>query len=65
MTDDKKQGKKFVLVVGIICIALALLADVLGLGSSGGFGWKQITLLIVGIGLVAWALKGCGCIPKS
>ena len=66
MTDDKKQGKKLVLAAGVICIALALLANVLGLGSSPVFGWKQIALLVVGIGLVVWSAKGCcGCSPKK
>ena len=65
MTEEKKQGKKIVLVVGVVLIALAILADVVGLGGSAGFGWKQIVLLIVGIGLVAYKTKCCGSCAKK
>lgn len=39
------------LVLGVVAIILSALADPLGLGSGGGFGWKQIVGVIVG-GLV-------------
>ena len=62
--DSNKKGNKAGLVIGIVLIALALLADQIGLG-SGGFGWKQITALVVGALLVLCGLKGCCCSPKK
>jgi uncharacterized membrane protein YbaN (DUF454 family) len=35
-------------VLGVIGVFLAALADPLGIG-SGGFGWHQILLLVVGV----------------
>ena len=65
MTEDKKQGKMLMLVIGVVLIALALLADRIGLGAVEGFGWKQIALLIVGIGLLAAKAKCCGSCEKK
>ena len=39
------------IVVGVAGVALALLADVIGIGSWQGFGWKQIVTLGVGAAL--------------
>ena len=39
-------------VLGVIAVFLAALADPLGIG-NGGFGWHQILLLVVGLVLVA------------
>jgi hypothetical protein len=36
-------------VLGVIGVFLAALADPLGIGGSGGFGWHQILLLVVGV----------------
>jgi hypothetical protein len=38
-------------VLGVIAVLLAALADPLGIG-TGGFGWKQILLLVVGVVLL-------------
>ena len=61
MDKNKKVVK---LVLGIALIALGLLADHIGLGTGQGFGWKQITALVVGAVLVLCALKCCGSCKK-
>jgi len=55
------------IIVGIIMVAVDLLVEPLHLG-SGDFGWKQITLLIVGliifiVGLVLHFAKRKGQTP--
>lgn len=37
------------MAVGIVLVALGLLADVLGLGSHQGFGWSQVVAIVVGL----------------
>jgi len=37
------------LVVGILAILLAVLADTIGVGGEPGFAWKQAILLAVGV----------------
>jgi len=39
---------KTLLIVGILIVLIAALADPLGLGRSPGFGWKQTLGVIVG-----------------
>jgi len=39
---------KTLLIVGILIVLIAALADPLGLGQSPGFGWKQTLGVIVG-----------------
>jgi hypothetical protein len=41
-------------VIGLIVLALSALADPIGVGEGGGFGWKQAVGLVVG-GLAAAA----------
>jgi hypothetical protein len=36
-------------LVGSVAVLIAVLADPLGIGSVGGFGWKQGVLLAIGI----------------
>jgi hypothetical protein len=44
-------------VLGVIAILVALLADTLGIGSQEGtFGWKQVVLLAVGVALAVGGL---------
>jgi hypothetical protein len=44
-------------VLGVIAVLLALLADTLGIGGQEGtFGWKQVALLAVGVALVVGGL---------
>lgn len=41
------------IAVGIVLLALGLLADVLGLGSHPGFGWTQLGSTIAGLIVLA------------
>ncbi|HPC83302.1 MAG TPA: hypothetical protein P5234_07965 [Thermoanaerobaculaceae bacterium] len=41
------------LVVGILLFVASAAADTIGIGGAPGFGWKQITGVIVGIVLAA------------
>lgn len=45
-----------VLAAGVLLFLLALAADGLGLGSSPGLGWKQITAAAAGVALAAYGL---------
>jgi len=52
-----------VTAVGVVLLVLSALADPIGLGGGGGFGWKQSTGLIVGaavavVGLVLMLRRG-------
>ena len=49
-----------ILVIGIVILALSVLADALGLGRVEGFGWKQGLGVVVGIALigVGYYLRG-------
>ncbi len=46
---SKKIVGYVLLVVGIILVVISIGADVLGIGSVAGFGWKQILGTIVGV----------------
>jgi len=42
------------LIIGLVLAALSLAADLIGLGEGGGFGYKQIAGLVVGVaGIIA------------
>lgn len=41
------------LVVGVLLFLVAAAADTIGVGGAPGFGWKQITGVVVGIALAA------------
>ncbi len=56
---------KILLIVGVLCVVIALFAGVLGIEVAPGFGWKRGLLLIAGLGLVWMGKKGCGCISKG
>ena len=45
---DRKLAGGVVLVVGAVLLVLSALADPIGIGDDGGFGWKQATGVIVG-----------------
>ena len=45
---DRKLAGGVVLVVGSVLLVLSALADPIGIGDDGGFGWKQATGVIVG-----------------
>jgi len=51
------MNSKVLLLIGIIVLLLSLLADVLGIGFSPGFGAVQITGTILGIILIIVAVK--------
>lgn len=47
-----------VLAIGIVLLLASLFADPLALGQPGtGFGWKQITGTLVGLGLTGLGYK--------
>ena len=46
-----------VLVIGLIGCILTVLADWLGFGSADGFGWQQLSGLILGAGLIGLGLR--------
>jgi uncharacterized RDD family membrane protein YckC len=58
-----RQAGLLLLVVGVMAVLLAALANPLGIGSSG-FGWHQVLLLVVGVVVaivgVVLALRGPG-----
>ena len=55
-----KEGKhKLIMIGGVALIALAFAADSLGLGTSANFGYKQIILLVAGLGLLSYSCKSC------
>ena len=58
MREVKNRPRGLIaLVVGIVAILLAVLADSLGIGGhEDTFGWKQVVLLVVGIGLAGVGL---------
>ena len=44
------------LVIGVLAILLAVLADELGVGGQPGFNWKQGILLAVGVAVALFGL---------
>jgi hypothetical protein len=53
---NKKLTGILMIVIGVILLALSLLADVIGLGGASGFGWKQILGSVVGAAAVVAGL---------
>ena len=50
---QSRQMAVLAVVAGVLAIALALLADTIGIGSEEDtLGWKQMALLVVGAALV-------------
>jgi hypothetical protein len=47
---------RVVIGVGLLLILIALFADLLGLGRSPGFGWRQTLGVLVGVLVVAAGL---------
>jgi hypothetical protein len=45
---DRKLIGGIVIAVGVVLLVLSALADQIGVGDDGGFGWKQATGVIVG-----------------
>jgi len=46
---DKKKLGVALLVIGVIILVIGLLADSIGIGGATGFGYKQITAVVVGV----------------
>jgi len=46
--EGKKKAALVLLVAGIHILVLSLVADLLGIGRSPGFGWNQILGIIIG-----------------
>jgi len=65
MSEGKDQKGKLLLIIGALCIIIALTAGVLGIETQPGFGWKRGLLLIVGLGIALIGKKGCGCFSKK
>jgi uncharacterized protein YjeT (DUF2065 family) len=59
-----RQAGLALVVVGVVAVLLALLANPLGIGKSG-FGWAQTLLLLVGIGLVVVGAVIPSRVPSS
>ncbi len=57
---DKKSLGNALLIVGILIVLASLLADIIGIGDSPGFGRYQILWLIVGaiISYVGFNFRG-------
>ena len=43
-------------VIGVLAILLAVLADEIGIGGAAGFNWKQGILLAVGVAVTLFGL---------
>ena len=65
MNEGKKQKGKLLLIIGALCVVIALTTDAIGIGAKPGFGQKQELLLIAGLGLAWMGKKGCGCCWKE
>jgi len=53
MTEGKKNNRGNLLVLaGIVLLIIGVAADPLGLGSSAGMGYKQITMLMLGLVMI-------------
>jgi len=56
--ECKGKNKKLLMMgIGGVLIVLALTADLIGLGSSSNFGFKQILLLVIGLVVVFLGFK--------
>src|SRR3989304_5184762 len=55
-TMDRRRFAWALVVFGAALVALSALADALGLGEGGGFGYKQVTGVVVGGGFLAVGL---------
>ena len=55
-TARKKPLATASVVVGVLAILLALLADEIGLGDQPGFNWKQAILLAVGVAVMLFGI---------
>lgn len=57
MSEKKGSTCICITIVGIILIAIGLLADVIGLGKDPGFGPQQISVILLGVVVLVVGLK--------
>jgi hypothetical protein len=60
---ERRQIGYLVAAVGALLVVVSALADPIGVGEGGGFGWKQAVGIVVGAVLVAiggWLLYARG-----
>ena len=57
--QTSKTTRKIIIILGILIMAVSLLADVIGIGANPGFGPRQTTGTVVGFILagVGWFLN--------
>lgn len=58
---SRKTGSLILIFVGLLLAVVSLVADSVGLGNEVGFGWKQITSMIVGLAAMlagTWMVHG-------
>lgn len=48
---NQRRSGLAMLAIGIVVVLTGLLADPLGVGGSGDFGWKQVFAVVVGAGI--------------
>ena len=65
MSEGKDQKGKLLLIIGALCVVIALMAGVLGIEAKPGFVWKRGLLLIAGLGIAWMGTKSCGCFSKK
>ncbi len=49
---SRKTISWILIIAGLLLAVVSLVADSVGLGNEVGFGWKQITSMIVGLAAV-------------
>lgn len=57
---DRKRLGIAVTAIGLVLVVISALADPIGIGEGGGFGWKQVVGVIGGAVVVAlgvWLLR--------
>ena len=53
---DRKRVGGIVVAVGVVLLVISALAEPIGLGDGGGFGWKQVTGVIIGAAVAVFGL---------
>ncbi|MDO8580329.1 MAG: hypothetical protein Q7S13_02495 [Candidatus Omnitrophota bacterium] len=63
--EKKKKAGKTWAALGVVLLVLGLGADWMGLGSTEGFGYKQLIVTLVGAAFLLIGVKACGCCGAS
>ena len=53
---DRKRVGGIVVAVGVVLLVISALAEPIGLGDGDGFGWKQVTGVIIGAAVAVFGL---------